>query len=384
MRRHLPLVALGLFLAALPLSGSDGETGKSDQGPLAPELDVYLPEGELDFRLSGLIKGAFYEGQIRYDFVDGDILAFLRYRYYGYRRIYQLGLFDSVEFEDLEDGSGDFERVRGGLLLVQWPHTIHHRTFLLAEIDDITTNKEDLRFSNDSTNTFVRLGFQIGTPADDRSNALLGANRGRRRRLFTAHREIGPAGAGLTAAFTWSFDDFGGDFDYQSLELEGLKRFDLTDGSFVIGRIHGGTFLAHGVLRDGEMLAQEDTLAVPRNELFRLDGRDNLKGIDEELVGTHELHTTFELFVPWFRDDHRRGLGVEWDTWYWVLYSGYGAIGFERRELYESSNYIPDLGLGFEASFRLRKQSFFLSGVVAHAVDDVGGFRSRLAIKSYR
>jgi len=35
---------------------------------------------------------AFFEGQVKYNFVKGDITAFLRYRYYGYRRTYRLSL----------------------------------------------------------------------------------------------------------------------------------------------------------------------------------------------------------------------------------------------------------------------------------------------------
>ncbi len=269
-------------------------------------------------------------------------------------------------------------------MLLQWPHTVQHRTFVLAEIDDITTNKDELRFSNEQTNTFVRVGFQVGTPADDRSNALLGASRARRRRLFTAHRRIGPAGAGFTAAFTWSSEDFGSDFDYLSAEFEALKRLDLAGEHFIIARLNGGSFFHHRELRDGIELTDADRLSIPRNELFRLDGRDSLKGIDGELRGTHVLSSTFELFVPWFQDQDRRALGLDWQTFYWVVYSGYGAIGFDRRALTEGGNYIADLGIGFESSFRLRSQTFFLSGIVAHALDEIGGYKTRFSIKSYR
>ena len=382
MRRpHLLFLAAILGLSS-PAAGATAE-GSSDGGALLPQLDVYLPEGELDFRLRGLIKASFYEGQIRYDFVDGDILAFLRYRYYGFRRVYQIGLFDSVEFEDLEEGSGEFERVRGGLLLLQWPHTLERRSFILAEIDDISTNKEDLQFSNDRTNSFLRLGFQIGTPLDDRSNALLGASRARRRRLFTAHRQIGPLDSGLTAALTWSFSTLGSDFDYLRGEFEGLKRFDLGGDSFLIARLGGGTFFEYRQERDGEDLPTEDELSIPRNELFQLHGRDNLKGLADELRGTHKLLSTVELFLPWFQSERRRGMGLDWDTWYWILYSGAGATSFDRRDLGRGDSYIADLGFGFEASFALRTYTIFVSGIVAHALDENGDFKARLSIKSY-
>lgn len=381
----MPKLRTILLLALLlPPAAAAEDSGSGDESRLLPQLDVYFPEGELDFRLNGLIKGAFYEGQIRYDFVDGDILAFLRYRYYGHNRVLQLGLFDSVEFEDLEEGSGEFERVRGGLVLLQWPHTLHRRTFFLAEIDDISSNKDRLRFSSGRTNTFVRLGFQLGTPEDDRSNALVGATRASRRRLFTAHRRIGPRGAGFTGAVSWGFEVLGSDFDYVKAEIESLKRFDLTGGRFLIARLHGGSFLDHVELRDDPTLELGDRLSVPRDELFRLDGRDNLKGLPDERRGTHELHTTGELFLPWFEDEERRGLGVDWHTWYWILYGGYGAIGYERDDLAHAGNYVSDLGIGFEASFRLRDHTFFLSAIVAQALEQEGGPEARLAIKSYR
>ena len=52
----------------------------ASRGLVVPDLDVFIPEGEFDLRLSRLINKVFFEGQVRYDFVDGDITAFLRYR----------------------------------------------------------------------------------------------------------------------------------------------------------------------------------------------------------------------------------------------------------------------------------------------------------------
>ena len=58
---------------------------EEDEGrrPLYPKVDIFFPEGDFDFRLSRLVKNAFFEGQFKYNFVKGDIAAFLRYRYYG-------------------------------------------------------------------------------------------------------------------------------------------------------------------------------------------------------------------------------------------------------------------------------------------------------------
>lgn len=349
---------------------------------LLPDLDFYFPEGELDFRLSGLIEGAFYEGQLRYNFVDGDIRAFVRYRYYGERRIHQLSLFDTVEFEAIEKGGEDFERVRGGLYLAQWPHGYHRRSFFLAEVDRLTSNKEEFQFTTNRTNTFIRIGHQIGTPDDERSNSIVGESRARIERLFTPHKLIGPYGAGLTAALTWGIDDLG-DFDYSKFEFEALKRFDLGRSNFLVSRLHGGTFLHKRLARDEAGISEADRYAIPRFELFRLDGRDNLRGVDQRLRGTEELHTTVEYFLPWFLEDSRRALKLDWNNWYWVGYAGVGAIGFDREIFSDTGNYVPDAGLGFQASASLKDYQLFVSAVLAHALHDVGGFKARLSLKLY-
>lgn len=360
------------------------ETSSRRSDGFLPSLDVYFPEGELDFRLNRLVKNAFFEGQIRYNFIDADISAFLRYRYYGYARTYTIGVFDVLEFENIEELDNDFERVRGGLLLLEWPHSYHRRTFLLAETDRITSNKEEFRFSTNQTNTFLRLGYQLGTPNDARSNAIVGETRASIQRLFTPLRRIGPQGAGLTGALTFSTDLLG-DFQYVKLELEGLKRFDLGRRTSLIHRVHAGTFFDEKTVeRDGDDVEPFERLSIPRTDFFRLDGRDNLRGLDQGLRGTNELHTTFELFLPWFQDAERRALGLDWKTWYWILYGGVGAVGFDTSALTDTGSYIQDLGVGFEAAFELRGYSFFVAGIVAHALGDEGALKTRLSIKSYR
>lgn len=361
-----------------------------------PRLDVFFPEGELDLRVNRLINRVFFEGQVKYNFLEGDITAFLRYRYYGYKRTFQITAFDSVEFDDLEELSDEFSRVRGLLGLIQWPHDYHRRTFLLAELDRIISNKEELQFSTNRTNTFLRLGYQVGTPRDGRSNSLVGESRARVERLFTPFREIGPQATGFTSALTYGFDFGLGDFDYLKLEFEGLKRFRLSERNFLVGRIHGGTFPAVDRCEAGELgtpcegLADEEIIeanrfSTPRFELFRLDGRENLKGVKDRLRGTEQLHTTLEFFVPWFLDSQRRALGIEWNNWYWILYGGVGTVGFDRDVFTELGDYVPDVGVGFETSFRIKKKyTFFLSGLVAQALNGQGEPEARLSIKSYR
>ena len=210
-----------------------------------PRLDVYFPEGDLDLRVNRLISKVFFEGQVKYNFIRGDISAFLRYRYYGYKRVTRSPSSTPSSSTTSRTSSSDFDRTWGTLVLMEWPHSFHQRTFLLAELDRISSNKEDvaeiLRLGR--TNTFVRLGYQLGTPDDERSNAIVGETRARSERLFTAFREIGPGGFGATGALTSGFDLGMGDFDYLKAEASFLKRFDLTERTFVAGRVHGGTFL---------------------------------------------------------------------------------------------------------------------------------------------
>lgn len=384
------LAALGLLLfVARALAAQTGTGGTSDapssrgssSRALLPEIDFYFPEGELDMRLDRLVKNSYLRGQVRYNFVKGDILALLRYRYYGFSRIWDLGVFDEINFDRIEQVSNDFQRVRGGLVQLEIPQGIHRRAFFLAEVDRLTSNKEEQVFSTDRTNTFVRVGYQIGTPDDSRSNSIVGESRSRVERLFSAYRKIGPGGFGLTGALTWSFDQLGGDFRYLRLELEGLKRFQQRHGRFVITRLHLGSFPATDVVRPEEA-DPRDRLSVPLDELFRLDGRERLKGLDEKRYGTEEAHATLEWFLPWFTDDDRRALGARWENWYWIAYAGIGNIGFERSAFTAWSDYIPDAGLGFENSFRIGRFQFFLSGVVAHALDEQGGLKARVTLRS--
>jgi len=105
--------------------GTEAGTGDVELPPkpaedrILPRLDVYFPEGELDLRVNRLINKTFFEGQVKYNFIKGDITAFLRYRYYGFQRTTQLTVFDAIEFDDIDQNvTGDFDRVRGTLVLL--------------------------------------------------------------------------------------------------------------------------------------------------------------------------------------------------------------------------------------------------------------------------
>src|SRR4026209_2313933 len=124
MRRTLSAVLFLLVLNTLPLVGQEptptpeatpapGEEPrpKPQSERYLPRLDVYFPEGDLDLRVNRLINKVFFEGQVKYNFIKGDISAFLRYRYYGFQRVTQFTVFDAIEFEDVKDFSSDFDRV---------------------------------------------------------------------------------------------------------------------------------------------------------------------------------------------------------------------------------------------------------------------------------
>ncbi len=371
--------------ATTPASSDDNPTAGQEQ--LFPRLDVYLPEGELDIRLNRLVKKVFVEGQVKYNFVNGDISAFLRYRYYGFSRTYQLSVFDQIQFESVERFSNQFDRTRGILLLTEWPQTYNQRLFALTELDRISSNKQSFVFDNGKTNTFLRLGYQIGTPNDDRSNAIVGESRARVEHLFTAFRQIGPGDAGLTGALTWGSDLVLGDFDYLKGELSGIERFDLPRGAFLFGRVHAGTFIERKILdrnlEEDPSLPVTGRYSIPREEFFRLDGRDNLKGLDHSLSGTDEIHGTWEVLFPWFVGESRPALKLDWRNWYWVFYTGAGTVGFDRQVVGQLGDYVKDVGFGFESSFRLKNYRFFFSGLLAQSFNVEGGPNVRFALKSY-
>jgi hypothetical protein len=373
--------------------GTEGEAippKATDQ--LLPRLDVYFPEGDLDLRINRLINKTFFEGQVKYNFVNGDISAFLRYRYYGLNRTTQFTVFDSISFDRIDqDVTADFDRVRGTLLLMEWPHDYNNRTFFLTEVDRISSNRgtsEGGRFlvRRDQTNTFVRLGYQLGTPDEGRSSAIAGETRARTERLFSAFREFGPGESTLTSALSYGFPYGLGDFNYLKFEFEALKRFDVSHRTFLVGRLRGGTFL-HVAKADPKTLPPNpdgiDYFAVPRSEAFNIDGRENLKGVRDRTRGTDALFTTWEYFFPWFLETNHRALRLDWDNWYWILYAGYGTIGLNHKIYTDLGSYYPDAGIGFESSFRLRKYRFFLSGIVAQALKGNSGLEARISVKSY-
>ena len=106
-----------------------------------PDVNIYLPEGRADIRLLKPIRNSLFENQINYNFVSGDISAFLRYKYYGRRATSTFTFFDSIEFEELEQLSNDFSRTRGALYLQRRPINYYNRFYGLLEFDRLTFSR---------------------------------------------------------------------------------------------------------------------------------------------------------------------------------------------------------------------------------------------------
>ena len=360
-----------------------------------PSINLYLPEGQASVRLRKLIKNVLFESQIDYEFVNGDISTFLRYKYYARNYTYRLSVFDSIDFPDVtSDSNKEFERVRGGLFLVGVPRDYNNRYFFLLQDDRLTFGDTD-RPDNRKNNIYTKVGYQYGTQFDERMNAIVGEQRGRITPVLTAFREIGPQKTGLAAAITQSVKVWNGDYTYTKFEAEGLRRFDLSSTWFVFSRLHVGTFLARDDVnpppeprdRDGDKIVdptpQWELFQIPQSEYFRLGGREALKSIktNDDSIGTHEVHLTNELFFPIFRNRNYRVGSLYWNTLYGIGYVGAGSVGFKVNELAKSNRIVVDAGIGTESAITFRDYDIYFSVIYAKAVrkpdgiDEGNGFR---------
>jgi len=371
-------------------------SGTSERRDSLPYVNLYLPEGQASVRLRKLIRNVLFESQIDYKFVTGDISTFLRYKYYAHNFTYKIGVFDSIGFEGVQSSSLDFQRVRGGLVLFEVPKNYNERYFLLFQDDRLTFgNSADA--DNRKNNIYTKIAYQYGTPFDERMNAIVGESRGRITPILTAFREIGPQRTGLALALTESARIATGDYRYTKLEGEALRRSDLTPTSFLVTRFHLGTVLGKQDLCGlatppptcvGNTIAQVDRYSVPRYEMFKLGGRDALKGIkDEASRGTDEVHLTNEYFVPIFRNKDFRSWVLHWNTMYGIGYLGVGNVGFSASDVVKSKSAVFDAGLGTETSLTVRDFEVLLSVVVAkpfHAPSELRGKSVRFSIKTVR
>jgi hypothetical protein len=331
-----------------------------------PNLNIYLPEGEFDIRLRQLIKNVLFEGQVNYEFADGDVSTFLRYKYYARNFTYRIGVFDTIEFAGVDEQQLDFDRVRGGLLLFELPRNYNRRYFVTMQVDNLSFG-DTTRTDNNKANVYTKLGYQFGTPFDERLNSIVAESRARIAPLLTAYREIGPQKLGVAVALTQSFDSLGGNFTYTKLEAEGLKRFDFGNVSFLVSRLHLGSFVQKQDISfegDGEDERPDyERFSVPRYEFFKLGGRDAMKGIDDQQSRvSDEIHLTNEFFYPIFRNRDYRFLGANFTNFFLIGYMGTGAAG------YDSLDFAADAGAGFETSFFVRDYEVFLSAVYAQTL----------------
>ncbi len=351
-----------------------------------PTVNVYLPEGRASLRLRKLIKNVLFETQFEYEFINGDISTFLRYKYYARNYFYRIGVFDSIEFPNVgEQSTTEFERVRGGLLLMGFPRDYDERYFWLVQ-DDRLTFGDLAEVDNKKNNVYTKIGYQFGTQFDERMNAIVGETRGRITPVLTAFRDIGPQRTGLAAALTESArfgckevtDEATGnigrnctaDYRYTKLEAEALRRFDITPTSFIFSRVHVGAFAGYDEPEERKNRPQVERYSVPRYEMFSLAGREALKGVDsnEQAQGTHEFHVTGEYFRPIFRNRDLKTGPLHWNTMYGIAYLGTGTVGFDYDQIVKTKDYVVDGGLGFEAAITIRDFDVLLSFLYARTL----------------
>src|SRR4051794_38501955 len=369
-----------------PLTAPVATPSRSDA---FPSVNVYLPEGQASIRLRKLIKNVLFESQIDYRFVNGDISTFLRYKYYARSFSYKLSVFDTIEFPDIGQGNAqEFQRVRGGLLLTEFPRDYNHRYFWLLQ-DDRLTFGETSTVDNRKNNIYTKLGWQYGTEFDERLNAIVGESRGRIIPVLTAFRDIGPQKFSVAAAVTESARISTGDYKYTKLEAEALRRFDVTSTSFFVTCAHTGTFLTKSKVENAETLPPIDQYTIPNYEMFQLGGREALKSIgsSDAATGIDEFHVTSEYFVPVFRNRDYGLWGLHWNTMYGIGYLGAGEAAFTIRDAFKPRDYVVDAGLGTETSLRVRDYEVLLSVVYAHTVhapDNLRGGKVRFSIRTIR
>src|SRR5947207_2093884 len=139
------------------LSGT--ASGAYDRRDSLPLFNLYLPEGQASVRLRKLIKNVLFESQIDYRFVNGNISTFLRYKYYARNYTYKIAVFDSIGFPDIGSRSTqEFQRVRGGLLLTEFPRDYNNRYFWLVQDDRLTFGDVTV-VDNRKNNIYTKFGY---------------------------------------------------------------------------------------------------------------------------------------------------------------------------------------------------------------------------------
>src|SRR3954452_2373378 len=333
--------------------------------------NIYLADGRASIRLRKLIRNVLFESQIDYKFVTGDISTFLRYKYYAHDFTYKVGVFDSISFQAIGSHKDEFERTRGGLLLLEFPRDYNHRYFTLLQ-DDRLTFGDTTRVDNRKNNIYTKLGYQYGTEFDDQLNAIVGESRGRLIPVLTAFRELGPQKFSYAAAVTLAGKVSTGDYKYAKFETEGLRRWDVTATSLIVTRAHVGVFPMKDYLcKNTPQTPAAECYSIPGYELFNLAGRDALRSLsssNDVSVGTNEFHLTNEYFVPVFRNRDFRVGAAHFNTAYAIAYVGAGNAGFEYRALAHTRDFAVDAGLGTEMAITIRDFEVLLSILYSHTL----------------
>lgn len=371
-------LSAALIFATLPLCAA--EPSGEPQG-FIPRIAVYVPEGQAEIRLSKLVRSSLYETQFEYDFVSGDIAAFLRYKYYGSRQTFTLSVFDRVSFSALESLSLGYDRVRGLSAFVHRPVGLYGRLVLLGEVDRFNVtkpNKPQESADDGRTNLFAKVGFQWGTEDDNLGNRISGDPNDRVKSLFTVSRTFGPGGRGLSLGVTYGAPVL--DYEYVRVEAEAIQALSVGKSRFV-GRLHTGFF---PVKRAGTPEDPSTGLPylIPAGEYFPLGGRDALRGIRDGPYGTEELHATVEAFFPIFVARHAEFLKASWDTLYAVVYAGTGNAGVGSAVYTRFGDWRQDAGLGFEVSFRFLRYRVFASALAAREIGASGSPRFLMTIRT--
>ena len=363
-------------------------SGAYERRDALPYFNLYLPEGQASIRLRKLIKNVLFESQIDYRFVNGDISTYLRYKYYSRNYTYKIGVFDTIGFPDIGSRSTqEFQRVRGGLLLTEFPRDYNHRYFWLLQDDRLTFGDVTV-VDNRKNNIYTKFGYQYGTQFDEHLNSIVGESRGRITPVLTAFRELGPQKTSFSAALTESARFSTGDYRYTKLEGEVLRRWDVTPTSFVVTRAHLGVFPTKSTIRTwcadatnqvcgtgtpppgAIQVPQIERYSIPSYDLFNIGGRDALKSISSKdaSAGTSEFHVTNEYFLPIFRNRDYRTFSMHWNTLYGIGYVGAGNVGYRFTDAARVHDYVVDAGLGTEASITIRDFDVLLSILYAHTV----------------
>lgn len=333
--------------------------------------NIYLADGRASIRLRKLIKNVLFESQIDYKFVTGDISTFLRYKYYAQNFTYKIGVFDSISFGAIGSHQDEFERTRGGLLLLEFPRDYNHRYFTLLQ-DDRLTFGDVTRVDNRKNNIYTKLGYQYGTEFDETLNSIVGESRGRLVPVLTVFRDLGPQKFSFAAALTQAGKVSTGDYKYTKLEAEGIRRWDVSSTSFVVTRAHIGTFVAKQFLcKDTPEVPPVECYSIPGYEMFNLGGSEALRSLsttNSVSDGTNEFHMTNEYFVPVFRNRDYRYRELHFNTAYAIAYAGFGNAAFAYQDVLKTRDFAVDAGIGTEMQLTVRDYEVLLSVLFAHTI----------------